>query len=109
VATLLEHTDQILAKFKSALSDRVLTAAETMAISGAIIEAASCTYAKMRDKSQFGALVTEAEALYDAKVQAAFFDIPRVPEFMEQAAVALGKMAIRPALEALAEKMDGVQ
>jgi hypothetical protein len=109
MATLLVHVDGIITEFRAAFSDKLLTAKEGMSLAGAIIEAARCSYEKLADKSQFGLLVAESEALYDDIVDASKFDVPRVPEFIESLAVSLGRQAIRPALERLAEALDGVQ
>lgn len=108
MATILVHVDEIKAEFKSAIADKVITAKEALLLAGIIVEAARCAYAKLVDKSQFGALVTEAEELYDQLVDAKNFDVPRVPEFLESLAVSLGRQAIRPALERLATAIDEV-
>jgi enoyl-CoA hydratase/carnithine racemase len=108
VATLLIHIDEIVAEFKAAFADRVITAREAMTLAGTIVEAAKCAYEKLVDKTQFGALVAEAEELYDRLVDAENFDIPRCPEFAEKLAVSLGRQAIRPALERLATAIDEV-
>ena len=108
MATLLIHIDEIVAEFKAAFADRVITAREAMTLAGTIVEAAKCAYEKLVDKTQFGALVAEAEELYDRLVDAENFDIPRCPEFAEKLAVSLGRQAIRPALERLATAIDEV-
>ncbi|MDE2440733.1 MAG: hypothetical protein KGP14_06890 [Betaproteobacteria bacterium] len=108
MATLLIHVDEIVAEFKSAFADKVITAREAMTLAGTIVEAAKCAYEKLVDKTQFSALVAEAEELYDRLVDAEKFDIPRCPEFAEKLAVSLGRQAIRPALERLATALDEV-
>jgi len=109
VATLLIHIDEIVAEFKAAFADRVITAREAMTLAGTIVEAARCAYEKLVDKDGgFEALVREAEELYDRLVDAENFDIPRCPEFAEKLAVSLGRQAIRPALERLATAIDEV-
>jgi hypothetical protein len=106
MATLLVHKDAIVAEFKAAFSDKVRTIRETGTLASVIIEAGKCVYEKLTDKSQFAALVTECEVLYDWLVDAENFDIPRIPEFAERLAVSLGRQMIRPALEAAAAALD---
>ena len=109
MATLLTHADQIRAQFTLAFADKRISFAEVLQLVGVIVGAAACTLDKLQDKSQFVALVTEAEELYGALLDPAVIDIPKVPEWAESWVVDIGKQAIRPMLEKLAEALDGVQ
>lgn len=109
VATLLSHADQIRAQFTSAFADKRISFSEVLQLVGVIVGAAACTLDKLQDKSQFGALVAEAEELYSSLLDPAKIDIPKVPEWLEGYVVDIGKQAIRPMLEKIADALDGVQ
>ena len=109
MATLLQHADQIRFEFTEAFADKRISFGEVLQLAGVIVGSAACTLDKLQDKSQFGALVAEAEELYSSLLDPAKIDIPKVPEWLEGYVVDIGKQAIRPMLEKIAEALDGVQ
>lgn len=109
MATLMEHADKIRQEFSDAFADKRISFSEVLQLVGVIVGAAACTLDKLQDKSQFGALVNEAEALYSELLDPAKIDIPRVPEWAEGYVIDIGKQAIRPLLERLYDALDGVQ
>ena len=109
MATLLEHADKIRSEFSEAFADKRISFSEVLQLIGVIVGAAACTLDKLQDKSQFGQLVAEAEALYDDLLNPAVIDIPRVPEWAEGYVIGIGREFIRPALEKLYDALDGVQ
>ncbi len=106
MATLLEHSEEIRAKLKAVLADKVVTLEEAFSLAGIVVEAAKSTYLKIRDKTQFAQLVAEAEELYDTYADPANYDIPRVPEFMERAAFSAARPMIRMALEGMVDSLN---
>jgi len=109
VATLLQHADQIRSEFTEAFADSRVSFSEVLQLAGVIVGSAACTLDKLQDKNQFGALVAEAEELYSSLLDPAKIDIPKVPEWLEGYVVDIGKQAIRPMLEKIADALDGVQ
>jgi hypothetical protein len=114
VATLLNHAEEIVFEVVDALADKKISVAELGGIAYKCVEAGACVLPRLQDKSQFGALATEAEELYDAIIRewkAADTDgdlIPGVPGFLEPMAISLARRVIRPALEQIMEFIDGV-
>lgn len=109
MASLLEHADKIREEFTQAFADKRVSFGEVLQLAGVIVGAAACTLDKLQDKSQFGQLVSECEALYSSLLDPAKIDIPRVPEWAEGWVIDVGKQAIRPMLEKLVDALDGVQ